>query len=172
MTSPARSRPIPLPTAGLSDEARKAITQSFEALQDWRRDVAGSTERYQNDVFDKMGAAAKAMGWPDNLIEASKAQMKQVSQIQLTMIDQIMEAWQHQVKSPGSLPSMPAASGMVAGMPDMTQLPGMGALGSLPLAPVQFWMQAADMWQKSWQQAMSQWIEMQQSMSGGSDRRR
>lgn len=167
----ARSRPpVPFPsTVGMSDEARKAITQSFEALQEWRQEVAGSTEKYTNNVFDKMGAAAKAMGWPDNLIEASKAQMKQVSQMQLGMIDQVMEAWQAQVKAPGSMPSLPQ---LPTGMPGMSafagfgQMPQIPGLGAMPMAPMQFWMQAAEMWQKSWQQAMSQMIDMQHQMTG------
>lgn len=178
MTIPARKGPFPVPAAGLSEDARKAITQSFEALQEWRRDVAGSTEKYADNVFDKMGAAAKAMGWPENLVEASKAQMKQVSQMQVTMIDQIMDAWQNQVKSPGSMPAMPSSP--MAGFPGLgqmpqfgAQLPGMPDLSGTPFAaPMQFWMQAADMWQKSWQQAMSQWMDMQHLGQGPGDRRR
>jgi hypothetical protein len=33
-------------------------------------------------------------------------------------------------------------------------------------------MQAAEMWQKSWQQALSSWMEAQSSMMGGDDKGR
>lgn len=178
MTSQAaRSRPpVPFPSpAGLSDDARKAITQSFEALQEWRQEVAGSTEKYADNVFDKMGAAAKSMGWPDNMIEASKSQMKQISQMQLTMIDQIMDAWQAQVKSPGSMPALPSFPTSVPGMgafPGAAGMPQMPGLAGLSMAPLQFWMQAAEMWQKTCQQAVAQMVDMQQSMIPGSNDRR
>ncbi len=44
-------------------------------------------------------------------------------------------------------------------------MPGMQ---SVPANPFQFWMQAADMWQKSCQQAMQSWTEAQSNMMGGS----
>jgi len=33
----------------------------------------------------------------------------------------------------------------------------MGNLGAMPLAPFQFWMQAAEMWQRNMMTAMSMW---------------
>jgi hypothetical protein len=33
--------------------------------------------------------------------------------------------------------------------------------------PMQIWMQAAEMWQKSFQQAMESWTDAQKSMMGG-----
>lgn len=148
---------------GLSEESRKTVNAAFDAMSQWRDEVSASTERYQSTVFDKMGAAARALGWPDNLVEASRSQMHQISKMQVHMIDQIMDAWQQQLKNPGSMPGMPG----MTGMPGMPSMPGMPDLGNMPLAPVQFWMQAAEMWQKSWQSAMSQWIDMQKNAMTG-----
>jgi hypothetical protein len=52
-------------------------------------------------------------------------------------------------------------------MPDMKSF---GDFSTMPTAPLQFWMQAAEMWQKSWQQALSSWMEAQSSMMGGGDK--
>lgn len=148
---------------GLSDETRRTVNAAFDAMSQWRDEVSASNERYTASVFDKMGQAARALGWPDNLVNASRDQFQQVSKMQVHMIDQIMDAWQQQLKSPGAMPSMPS----MGGMPGMPQMPGMPGFGEMPLAPVQFWMQAAEMWQKSWQSAMSQWIDMQKNAMSG-----
>ena len=161
---------------GLNEEGRRSVNAAFDAMSQWRDEVAASTDRYQGAVFDKMGAAARALGWPDNLVEASRGQMQQVSKMQVHMIDQIMDAWQQQLKSPGTMPTMPGFGAGMPQMPGMPGMPGMGAmpgmpgmpdLSNMPLAPVQFWMQAAEMWQKSWQSAMSQWIDMQKNTMTG-----
>ncbi len=157
---------------GLNEEGRRTVNAAFDAMSQWRDEVAASTERYQGAVFDKMGAAARALGWPDNLVEASRGQMQQISRMQVHMIDQIMDAWQQQLKNPGTMPTMPGMAPGMGAMPGMPQMPGMPDFGNMPLAPVQFWMQAAEMWQKSWQSAMSQWIDMQKNaMTGGGARR-
>lgn len=63
-------------------------------LLQWRDEVASSTERYSETVLDKMVAAATAMGWPKEVVEASRVQLVQASKMQTHMIDQLMHAWQ------------------------------------------------------------------------------
>jgi hypothetical protein len=94
-----------------------------------------------------------------------------------------MDAWERQVKTPGAGVSMPGTISpfpfpqfgnfpTMPGMPNMKDIPGMD-FGNMPTAPLQFWMQAAEMWQKSWQQALSSWMEAQSSMMGpGNDKPR
>jgi hypothetical protein len=162
---------------GLSDEAKKAINATFDALSEWRDQVAGSTDRYTAKVFDNMAAAGRAMGWPEHLIEATRTQMQQASKMQLQMIEQLMNAWQHQINNPTAglqLPTSFPGMGQIPGMgqfPGLGQVPGMGAampdFSSLgPMAPLQMWMQAAEMWQKSWAQAMSSWMQTQSDLGG------
>jgi hypothetical protein len=167
-----------LNAAGISEEVRTSLTAAFEAMCDWRSDAANMAERHGNKVFDKMGSAAKAMGWPPELVDMTRQQMQQASKMQLQVLDQVMDAWEQQVKSPGAGFSMSGGSpfqfpdfSKMPGMPNMKDFPGMD-LANMPTAPLQFWMQAAEMWQKSWQQALSSWMEAQSSMmgSGGSDR--
>ncbi len=162
-----------LNAAGVSEEVRSALKSAFEAMCDWRSDAANMAERHGNKVFDKMGTAAKAMGWPPELVDMTRQQMQQASKMQLQVLDQIMDAWETQVKSPGA--GFPAGGsvtpfqfpnfGNFPGMPDLKEMPD---FAGMPTAPLQFWMQAAEMWQKSWQQALSSWMEAQSNMMGSS----
>jgi hypothetical protein len=173
-----------LGAAGVSEEVQSALTSAFEAMCDWRQDAANQAERHGNKVFDKMGAAAKAMGWPAELVDMTRQQMQQASKMQIQVLDQVMDAWEQQVKNPGAgLQMVPGGNGSPFQFPNFGNMPGMSGIpgldmknmpdfGTLPTAPLQFWMQAAEMWQKSWQQALSSWMEAQSSMMGGDDKGR
>ena len=89
-------------TQRLDDGTRDAVNDFFDALSKWRDEVASSTERYSKTILAKMVPAATAMGWPKEVVEASSAYLTQASKIQLQMIDQFMDAWQAQAKSPMS----------------------------------------------------------------------
>ena len=168
--------------AALNDDARKAVGSAFDAMSTWRNDLAKMSEKNSEAVFDKMSSAAKSMGWPAEVVEMSRQQMQGASKMQVQFMDQIMETWEQQLKNPGSTFKMPGADmaanlypfpGQFPGMPGQSpfgSIPGMGAIpgmGSMAANPFQFWMQAADMWQKSCQQAMQSWTEAQSNMMGG-----
>ena len=68
-------------TEHLDAGAREAVNAFFDALSAWRDEVAASTARYRETVFDKMVAAATAMGWP-KLVEASRMHLGQASKMQ------------------------------------------------------------------------------------------
>lgn len=158
-------------TSGLNEEARKAVTGAFDAMSEWRDEVSSTSERCTEKVLDRIGEAAKAMGWPRELVDASRGQFQQASRMQTAFIDQMMDAWQQQLRSPGS--PMRMLSGGFGGLPGFDTGPaGM----NMAMAPLQMWMQAAEMWQKSWQSAFSRWIDLQQGDSSGrsseQDRRR
>jgi hypothetical protein len=51
-----------------------------------------------------MAAAATALGWPKEVVETSRKHFEQASKMQTNMIDQLMDAWQEQLKSPMSGP--------------------------------------------------------------------
>ncbi|MBU1210064.1 MAG: hypothetical protein KJ587_02185 [Alphaproteobacteria bacterium] len=155
---------------GLSDEARKAATNAFEALSQWRDDMAKANEDYSTKVFDQMAQASRAMGWPENMIDAARDQMQEASRMQLQMMDQLMDTWSKQVKSPDMAMANPAdfmeqfkkfqQMGMGGGMPGMPGMPGLGqmpGMSGMAMAPFQMWMQAAEMWQRNMASAMSMW---------------
>ena len=131
---------------GLPREAREAIKAVFEALSEWRDEVGSTTERHGEMVLDKMAAAARALGWPKELVDASHKHLTQASKAQMHLIEQLMQAWEKQLTSPTSDQFMA----------QLRTLPSMG-LGATPSTPLDFWMQAAEMWQRNWESAMSMW---------------
>jgi hypothetical protein len=164
----------------LGEDARKSVVQAFEAMSKWRSELANMTEKNSDAVFDKMSEAAEALGWPTDFVELSRKQMQNASKLQLQAVDQVMDVWEKQVKSigtPGQFPNFPAfpgfggapgrPGGFTGGMPG-GMFPGMPDFGASAANPIQFWMQAAEMWQKGWQQAMSTWIDAQQNAMGKS----
>lgn len=147
---------------GINDEAREAVVGAFDALSDWRGELAESAERNGAAVFDKMATAAKAMGWPADIVDAARTQIETASKLQLQILDQVMDVWEQQVKSPGSPMSLPTAIFQgLPGIPPGAKFTGMPDLGPMALNPMQFWMQTAEMWQKSWASAMSSWAASQ-----------
>lgn len=171
----------------LSDDARKAMTATFDAMTKWRNDLKEMTEKNSEAVFDKMSSAAKSVGWPTDFVELSRKQMQAAAKLQIQAVEQVMDVWEKQATAAasGKAPTMPVFPGMPdfsKGMPDFTKgMPGMGSIpgfsgsnpfgsmpdmSQMPMVPLQFWMQAAEMWQKSWQQALSTWLEAQNGMAG------
>ena len=178
------------------EEAKKAYSAAIDALSGWRSELADVAERNSSTVFDKMGAAAKTMGWPSEMVEMTKNQMQQGTKMQMQMMDQVMDLWEQQLKTPGAglgkMPEMPSFQNPFAafggngaagfpGMPDFTKMMtgGMGGMPGMPGMPdftkmmtggangmpnpMQFWMQAAEMCQKNWAQAMQAFLEIQKS---------
>ncbi len=164
--------------AAMGDEQRKAMTAAFDAMSSWRQDVTTMSEKNSMAVYQKMSEAAKAAGWPAEFVDMTQKQMQSVTKMQSQALEQVMGAWEKQATAePGAKFEMPTFPGMPAfgsmptfpGMPSFGSgsipgMPDMSAMGSMPIMPLQFWMQAAEMWQKSWQQALTSMMEAQKSM--------
>lgn len=155
----------------LGEDTKKAVIQAFDAMSNWRAELAEMGEKNSNAVFDKMAEAAKSLGWPTDFVELSRKQMQSASKLQIQAVDQVMDVWEKQVKAlgtPGQFPNFPNFSnvsgfgGSVPQFPGST-IPGMPDFAAGAANPIQFWMQAAEMWQKGWQQAMSTWMDAQQN---------
>jgi hypothetical protein len=147
-------------TESLDREGRESVNAVFDALSAWREEVAGSTARYSQTVLDKMAGAATAMGWPKEVVEASRRHFEQAAKMQTNMIDQLMNAWQEQLKSPMSGPFNV----------QLRPFPGMGLGASqnstFQIAPVQLWMEATEAWQRNWASAWSLWTSHAAGMTG------
>jgi hypothetical protein len=109
--------------------------------------------------MEKMASAAAAMGWPEQIVDAARTQMQSIAEAHIKIMDQLMDVWEEQLK----LPKSASPSAMLSKMKSM---PGAGAGGGWPDAdalqkaamnPLQFWMQFAEEWQKSWAQSMRSW---------------
>jgi hypothetical protein len=156
--SPRNFNPMSAP--GLSDEARKAVNAAFDAMSTWRIETAKNSEKNSEQVIEKMAAAARALGWPEQIVDATRAQMQSITKMQIQTMDHVMDAWEEQIRSPHPMTGSPSAS-------KLKSLPSSGPAGSWPNAgafqmtavnPFQFWIQTAEQWQKAWTDAMSYWV--------------
>jgi hypothetical protein len=127
---------------------REELVATFDALSNWRDEIETANERCLGKVLDRTAAVARAMGWPDQAVRSTREYLEGASKVQTEMIDRIMEGWKRQLKSstapmafPRSLSEHgPGLASMFAGAkPEFN-----------PLAPWMFWLQAAEMWQRTW----------------------
>jgi hypothetical protein len=158
----------------LSDEARKAVNDAFDAMSAWRIETASNNEKNSEQVIEKLAAAARALGWPEQIVDATRAQMQGITKMQIQTMDQMMDAWEEQIRSPNAMTGSPSAM-----LSKLTTLPGVSPAGSWPSAnalaatnPMQFWMQWAEQWQKAWTDAMALWDKAGQPGYGVGPRRR
>jgi hypothetical protein len=159
----------PMLAPGLSDEAGKAVNAAFDAMSTWRIETANNSEKNSKQVIEKMAAAARALGWPEQFVDVTRTQLQSVTQMQIQMMDHMMDAWEEQIKSPNA---MIASSAMLS---NLKPLPSISAAGTWPNAdafslaamnPMQFWMQLAEQWQKAWADAMAFWAKAGRSLDG------
>jgi len=156
----------------LSDEARRAVNDAFDAMSAWRIEAAKNNEKNSEQVIEKLAAAARALGWPEQIVDATRAQMQSITKMQIQTMDQMMDAWEEQIKSPNPMTGSPMLS-------KLKPLPGVGPAGAWPSAnalaatnPMQFWMQWVEQWQKACADAMALWAEAGQSNDWMGSRRR
>jgi hypothetical protein len=159
--SPRNFNPMSAP--GLSDEARKAVNAAFDAMSTWRIETAKNSEKNSEQVIEKMAAAARALGWPEQIVDATRAQMQSITKMQIQTMDHVMDAWEEQIRSPHPMTGSPSAM-----LSKLKSLPSIGSAGSWPNAgafqtatvnPFQFWIQTAEQWQKAWADAMAFWVK-------------
>jgi hypothetical protein len=140
---------------GLSDKAQEAVKDVFEAMTAWQSETAKVGERHGKQVFDKMATAAAALGWPEQIVDAARAQMQSIAEMQSKTIEHVRQAWEEQLKLPSAAPE--------AMMSRLKSPPGFGAGGHWPNAealqaamtsPFGLWMEFGKQWQKFWMEAM------------------
>lgn len=136
----------PMSIPGLSNKTREAVKDVFEAMSDWRDEVADDSERNTKRVIEKMAVAAAALGWPEQIVEAARAQMQSIADLQIQTMDHMADAWEEQLRSPNPMTS-PSAM--------LSKLKAPPGFGSTAVNPFQFWMQSTQQWQKFWTDAMT-----------------
>ena len=141
--------------AGLSDEARKAVKLSFDAMSTWRTQIVNN-EKNIEAVIDKIAAGARALGWPQEIVDATHAQMKTMNEMQLQLMDQVMDAWEEQIKSPNPS-AMLSKLKSIPGLSPMGSLPDAGAFPMSAFNPFQAYAQFIEQWQKAWASATGAW---------------
>ena len=108
-------------TPKLSDDARKAVNAAFEAMSTWREEIVN--EKNSEQVIEKMAEAARELGWPEQIVDATRMQMEAITKIQIQTMDHMMDTWEEQIKSPNSSSTM---------LSKLTSLPSFGPVGSWP----------------------------------------
>jgi hypothetical protein len=148
---------------GLSEEARKAVNEAFDAMSSWRIETAKSSEKNSEQVIEKMAAAARVLGWPGEIVDAIRTQMQSITKLQIETMDRIMDAWEEQIKVPNPMTISPAAM-----LSKLRSLPGLSPAGTWPgsdadqmgaMNPLQFWMKFAEQWQKASAEALASWTK-------------
>src|SRR6266516_7276347 len=117
----------PMFASGLSDEARKAVNAAFDAMSTWRIETANNSEKNSEEVIEKMTAAARALGWPEQIVDATRAQLQSITKMQIQMMDHMMDAWEEQIKSPNLMTGSPSAM-----LSKLKSLPNVSPAGSWP----------------------------------------
>ena len=150
----------PMSIPGLSNEARDAVNAAFDAMSTWRTETVNNSEKNLEQVIEKMAAAARALGWPEQIVDATRSQMQTLTKTQIQMMDQMMDAWEEQIKSPNP-------SAMLSKLKSLSSLGPAGSwpnLGDLSTTnPMQFSMQFVEQWQKVWSDSMAFWTKAARS---------
>jgi uncharacterized protein YPO0396 len=146
-----------LSTPGLSDEARQAVNDAFDAMSAWRTETAKTSEKSSEQVIEKMAAAARALGWPEEIVETTRAQMQTLTKMQIQTMDQIMDAWEEQIKSASPLTNAAAMLSKLRSLPSSAPASSLSDAGAMN--PFQFWVQFAEQWQKASADAMAFWAK-------------
>jgi len=155
---------------GLSSRAQDAVNAALEAMSDWRSEVAENSEKNIKRVINKMAAAAEELGWPEQIVDTARTQLQNLTEMQIKTMDQMVDAWEEQLKLPN--PASPSAM-----MSKMKSPPT--PLGSWPAdafqvgvtTPLQFWMTFAGQWQKAWSDMMTTWAKAGKSFEREETRR-
>src|SRR5499433_126815 len=151
----------PMWAPGLSDEARKAVNAAFDAMSTWRIETAKNSEKNSEHVIEKMAAAARALGWPEQIVDATRTQMQSITKMQIQTMDYMMDAWEEQIKSPmtGSPSAMLSKLRSLPSVSPAGTWANADALQTAAINPMQFWTQIAEQWQKAWADAMALWAK-------------
>src|SRR5215471_12940778 len=113
----------------LTNEAREAVNAALRAMSTWRNEISDTSEKNGKQVIEKMASAAAALGWPEQIFDAARTQMQTIAKTQINMMDQMMDAWNEQLKSPDLMTASPSEM-----LSKLKSLPGLAPTGSSPPA--------------------------------------
>ncbi|MGY8661584.1 hypothetical protein Q3C01_04350 [Bradyrhizobium sp. UFLA05-109] len=135
----------PVAASGLTKEALESANLALKALATWRNEIADTNQKNGERVLDQMAVAAKTLGWPTQIVEAARTQLKSVAEIQVKTMDQMMDVWEEQLKLPNPMTSSPSAI-----LSKLTSLPGLTVSPATAANPIEVWMKLAEQWQRAW----------------------
>jgi hypothetical protein len=167
-TDEARNRFESMSVPGLSSRAQDAVNAALEAMSSWRSETAESSEKNLKRVIGKMATAAAELGWPEQIVDTARAQLQNLTEMQIKAMDQMVEAWEEQIKSTNSASS----SAMLSQLKSSSgSWPGGDPFQMGITSPLQFWMTCAGQWQKAWTDMMTTWTKAGRSFDQEGTRR-
>src|SRR5262245_60732900 len=101
-TEETRNRFDAMSVPGLSSRAQDAVNVALEAMLNWRSEAAENSEKNIKRVISKMAVAAAELGWPEQIVDTARTQLQNLAEMQIKTMDQIVDAWEEQLKLPGS----------------------------------------------------------------------
>jgi hypothetical protein len=133
----------------MTSEMRNNAVAAYDALSHWRDEIETANQRCLGEVTDKMCAVARAMGWPDHAIRATREYLETASKAQTAILDQLVTSWKEQLKSPTAPLGVPGTfARQLSETSNSPPFKGMPEFN--PMAPWTFWMQMAEAWQRTW----------------------
>lgn len=138
---------------GLTKEAREALNAVLKVMSNWRDELVESNEKNGKRLLDKIASAAEELGWPEQFVDSTRSQLQTIAETQIKLMDQLTDAWDEQLKLAN--PKTASPSRQVPGLPPIGGSQSAEELQRMALSPLQFWMQVAEQWQKSWQQMLT-----------------
>ena len=141
---------------GLKKEAREALNAVRKVMSNWRDELVESNEKNGKRLIEKIASAAEELGWQEQFVDATRSQLQTIAETQIKMMDQLTDAWDEQLKLPNPKTASPSRM-MSSGFPPIGGSQSAEQMQRMALSPVQFWMQLAEQWQKSWEQVMTSW---------------
>ena len=90
----------PLSAPALSKDAQERANAALKALSAWRNEIADTNQRNGKKVIEQMAAAAAALGWPEQVVNAARTQLESIADMQIKTMDQLTDAWEEQLKLP------------------------------------------------------------------------
>jgi hypothetical protein len=151
----------PRAIAGLTPDAREAVNAALKAMSTWRNEIADANGKNGKRVIEKMAAAAAELGWPEQITDTARTQFQSIVNMQIKTMDQMMDAWEEQIKLPDVMTASPSAM-----LSKLKSLPSFSASASWPspdafqkaaMNPLQLWMQMLEQSQKACAEMMSLW---------------
>jgi hypothetical protein len=96
----------------------------LKALSTWRNEIADTNNKNGKLVLEKMAEAAAALGWPEQVVDAARTQLQSLAELQIKTMDQVMDAWEGQIKLPNPMTASPSAM-----LSKLKNLPGFATTG-------------------------------------------
>jgi hypothetical protein len=92
---------------GMTKEMRDGVVAAFDAMSCWRDEIESVNARCAGKVLDQMSATARAMGWSEQAVAATREYLAKASKMQTEVLDQLIDGWKRQLKSPVAPTAIP-----------------------------------------------------------------